>query len=134
MKSIDRTNKWALADAIRHLEDGDIDAFFEYVDDGVEWIVMGSHLLAGTYHGKEAFRTGMFVPINRDLQDGAAVWVRHQLIDGNRAVIELETVPTDFTESRVSHCYCWVMELNEGLITHVRAYVDAALIQEMMPA
>lgn len=128
-----RITEWVVADAFRCLESGDVEGFFEYVDEGVQWTVMGSHLLSGTYDGKTSFRSGPFVPITRDLRDGAAVRVRHQLIDGDRAVVELETIPTDYVAKAMPHSYCWVLELTDGLITRVRAYVDAALIQAMMP-
>ena len=133
MNELDRTNRRAVTDAFGHLEMGDLDAFFAYVHPRVEWIVMGSHLLAGTYHGRTTFREGPYVPINRDLENGASVRVRHQMVERDRAVVELETVPADYTVNTESHSYCWVLELDEGLITKVRAYVDAALIQEMMP-
>ena len=128
-----RITEWVVEDAFRCLENGDVDGFFEYVADDVQWTVMGSHLLSGTYDGKTSFRSGPFVPINRDLRDRAEVRVRHQLIDGDRAVVELETIPTDYAAKSITHCYCWVLELNDGLITEVRAYVDAGLIQAMMP-
>jgi pimeloyl-ACP methyl ester carboxylesterase len=42
------------------LENGDGGAFFERVADDVDWIVMGTHPLAGHYRSKKAFREGTF--------------------------------------------------------------------------
>ncbi len=126
------TTDWAIADAFRCLENGDLDGFFEHFDDDVEWTVMGSHPLAGTYRGKEALRGGPFLPLNRDIEEGAEVRVRHQLICGRRAVIEAETVPSDYLRKTAPYRYCWVLELEEGRIVRGRAYVDAALILKML--
>ena len=38
-----------------NLEDGKSSAFFEHVADDVNWTVMGTHPLAGTYHTKADF-------------------------------------------------------------------------------
>ena len=37
------------------LEAGDGADFFKHVADDVDWIVMGTHPLAGHYHSKQAF-------------------------------------------------------------------------------
>lgn len=124
-------NEWAITEAFRFMEEGDIESFFAYVDDDVEWTVMGSHSLAGVYHGKASMRNGSFLPLNRDLRDGAAVRIRHQKVCGDHAVVEAETVPTDYATKTAPYSYCWVMEITDGLITRGRAYVDAALILRM---
>jgi len=42
------------------LEEGDGASFFEHVDDKVDWIVEGTHPLAGHYKSKSDFVAGTF--------------------------------------------------------------------------
>ena len=59
------------------LEAGDGADFFKHVADDVDWIVMGTHPLAGHYHSKQAFIEGTFtklgqvLPQGTELQNGA---------------------------------------------------------------
>ena len=123
--------EWVITDAFRCIEEGDLEGFFRHVDDDVEWTIMGSHSLAGTYYGKASLRNGSFVPMNRDLKDGAEVRIRHQFVCGNQAVVEAETIPTDYAIKATPYSYCWVLEVTDGLITRARAYIDASLILKM---
>jgi ketosteroid isomerase-like protein len=43
-----------------NLENGRNEAFFEHVADDVNWTVMGTHPLAGTYHTKADFLAHTF--------------------------------------------------------------------------
>lgn len=62
-------------DAVRslfaHLEAGDGSAFFDHVDDDVNWTVEGHHPLAGRYRGKAEFRAHTFERLGKVLLGGA---------------------------------------------------------------
>ena len=58
-----------------NLESGKSDAFFEHVADDVNWTVMGSHPLAGTYYTKADFLAHLR-PVGQDSQGGRAI-ARH---------------------------------------------------------
>ena len=45
---------------LKGLEEGDGASFFEHVDDKVDWIVEGTHPLAGHYKSKSHFLAGTF--------------------------------------------------------------------------
>jgi uncharacterized protein len=47
------------------LEQGDGAGFFEHVDDKVDWIVEGTHPLAGHYKSKSDFVAGTFAKLAR---------------------------------------------------------------------
>jgi uncharacterized protein len=59
----------------RGLEDGDGAAFFEHVSDDVDWIVEGTHPLAGHYHSKVDFVAGTFAKLDQVLPKGAQLHV-----------------------------------------------------------
>ena len=49
------------------LEQGDGASFFEHVDDKVDWIVEGTHPLAGHYKSKADFVAGTFANLGKVL-------------------------------------------------------------------
>ena len=71
------------------LEQGDGVSFFSHVDDKVDWIVEGTHPLAGHYHSKAAFIEGTFTKLNKVLPKGAQLHVENVLVNGDDAVVEL---------------------------------------------
>jgi uncharacterized protein len=123
------------ADRVREifkgLEDGDGAAFFEHVADDVEWVVMGTHPLAGHYRTKAAFVAGTFAKLNRALPHGARLHVEHLLVKDDQAVVELRSDATARNGLRFDNRYCWVVYFRDGVIVRVRAYLDSALVARL---
>ena len=115
-----------------YLVDGRVERFFEHLDPEVRWTVMGSHVFAGTYHGRDAVRQSSFLPILNDLDGRADVHLHAVHVDGELAVVEFETVPREGSEKPCSMAYCWVAEFQGDRIVEVRAYPDPAMIHYLM--
>src|ERR1700739_969920 len=62
------------------LEQGDGASFFEHVNDKVDWIVEGTHPLAGHYKSKSDFLAGTFAKLAKVLPRGAQLVVEHLLV------------------------------------------------------
>jgi ketosteroid isomerase-like protein len=73
--------------------------------DDVDWIVEGTHPLAGHYHSKAEFLEHTFENMEKVLPRGAELYVEHVLVSGDWAVVEL--------------------------IVEVRAYLDCALVARL---
>lgn len=106
-------------DAVRslfaHSEARDGSAFFDHVDDDVDWTVEGHHPLAGRYRGKAEFRAHTFERLGKVLPGGAQLHVTSVLISG----------------LRFDNKYCWVTHFAEDKIIEVRAYLDSAMVQRL---
>jgi hypothetical protein len=76
------------------LESGDGAAFFAHVADDVDWIVEGTHPLAGHYHSKADFIAGTFAKLDKVLPKGAELHVEHLVVDDDQAVVELHSLAT----------------------------------------
>src|ERR1700745_321652 len=63
----------------KNLESGDGKGFFDHVADDVDWIVEGTHPLAGHYHSKADFIAGTFDKLDKVLPQGAELIVEHVL-------------------------------------------------------
>lgn len=113
------------------LEHGDGDAFFSHVADDVDWMVMGTHPLAGHYPSKVAFRAGTFAKLHKVLPGGAQLEVTHIFVSGDVAVVELLSKAVAQNGMRFDNHYCWVVRFAGETIVEVRAYLDSALVTEL---
>ena len=115
-----------------NLENGRTDVFFDHVAVDVNWTVMGTHPLAGTYHTKADFRAHTFARLNKLLKEGVVLRVINLLVDGDTAAVEMESLSTALNGKPFHNTYCWVARFSNGTIVEVRAYVDSALVQQLI--
>lgn len=115
----------------KSLESGSGADFFEHVDNKVDWIVEGTHPLAGHYRSKADFIAGTFDKLNKVLPQGAQLVVEHVLVKGSDAVVELHSLSTARNGFRFDNRYCWVIHFNDKIIDRVRAYLDSAMVARL---
>jgi uncharacterized protein len=115
-----------------NLENGKSGAFFEHVADDVNWTVMGTHPLAGTYHTKGDFLAHTFARLDKILKEGVVLRVTNILVDGESAAVELESLSTALNGKPFDNTYCWVVHFSDEIIVEVRAYLDSALVQRLI--
>jgi len=115
----------------RGLEEGDGASFFEHVDDDVDWIVEGTHPLAGHYRSKADFVAGTFAKLGKVLPQGAQLIVEHLLVKNDEAVVELHSLATAKNGFRFDNRYCWVVHFDGDTIDQVRAYLDSAMVARL---
>ena len=113
------------------LEQGDGASFFEHVDDKVDWIVEGTHPLAGHYKSKSDFVAGTFSKLAKVLPDGAQLVVEHLIVKDDQAVVELHSLATAKNGLKFDNRYCWVCRFVNRTIVEVRAYLDSALVARL---
>ena len=116
---------------LKGLEQGDGAAFFEHVADKVDWIVEGTHPLAGHYLSKQAFIAGTFAKLAKVLPEGAQLHVEHMIVKDDEAVVELHSLATAKNGMRFDNRYCWVVDFKDGVIVRVRAYLDSAMVARL---
>jgi uncharacterized protein len=104
------------------LEQGDGASFFQNVDDKVDWIVEGTHPLAGHYKSKSDFLVGTFAKLAKVLPHGAQLVVEHLLVKDDQAVVELHSLATAKNGLRFDNRYClggplrwWYHRQSEGI-------------------
>ena len=113
------------------LEQGDGASFFDHVDDNVDWIVEGTHPLAGRYKSKSDFLAGTFAKLSKVLPNGAQLVVEQLLVKDDHAVVELHSLATAKNGLRFDNRYCWVVHFADGAIDRVRAYLDSAMVARL---
>ena len=120
-----------VSEIFKGLREGDGAAFFNHVDDQVDWIVEGTHPLAGHYRSKAAFIEGTFAKLGKVLPKGAQLHVENILISGDDAVVELHSLATAKNGLRFDNRYCWVLHFGGKTINVVRAYLDSAMVSRL---
>jgi uncharacterized protein len=113
------------------LESGDGAAFFGHVAENVDWIVEGTHPLAGHYLSKKAFIQGTFAKLDKVLPQGTQLYMEHLIVKDDQAVVELHSLATAKNGMRFDNRYCWVVYFQDGLIVRVRAYLDSAMVARL---
>jgi ketosteroid isomerase-like protein len=121
----------SVREIFKGLENGDGAAFFEHVADNVDWIVEGTHPLAGHYLSKKAFIEGTFTKLSQVLPNGAQLHMEDLLVKDNEAVVELHSLATAKNGLRFDNRYCWVVYFLDGVIVRVRAYLDSAMVARL---
>ncbi|TPJ83296.1 ketosteroid isomerase [Mesorhizobium sp. B2-5-4] len=120
-----------VSNIFKGLEEGDGASFFSHVDDNVDWIVQGTHPLAGHYHSKAAFIEGTFTKLSKVLPKGAQLHVENLLVNGDAAVVELRSLATAKNGLRFDNRYCWIVYFQNDVIARVRAYLDSAMVARL---
>ena len=118
-------------EVFKGLEHGDGAGFFEHVDDRVDWIVEGTHPLAGHYKSKSDFVAGTFAKLGKVLPNGAQLVVEHLLVKDDQAVVELHSLGTAKNGFRFDNKYCWVVHFDGDTIDRVRAYLDSTMVARL---
>ena len=113
------------------LDQGDGASFVEHVDDKVDWIVEGTHPLAGHYKSKSDCLAGTFAKLGKVLPHGAQLVVEHLLVKDDQAVVELHSLATAKNGLRFDNRYCWVVHFDGDTIDRVRAYLDSAMVARL---
>jgi uncharacterized protein len=101
------------------------------VDDKVDWIVEGTHPLAGHYKSKSDFVAGTFAKLAKVLPNGAQLVVEHLIVKDDQAVVELHSLATAKNGLKFDNRYCWVCRFVNRTIVEVRAYLDSALVARL---
>ena len=115
-----------------NLENGRPEAFFDHVAQDVNWTVMGTHPLASTYHTKDDFLAHTFARLNKLLKERVVLRVANLLVNGDTAAVELESLSTALNGKPFDNGYCWVARFSNGTIVEVRAYLDSALVKQLI--
>lgn len=92
----------------------------------------GPSPLAGTYHNKEDLFLIPSKRLNKILKEGVVLEFKNIFIDGEVAIVEMESLSTALNGKLFNNTYCWITRFENGIIVEVRAYVDSAIVQKVM--
>jgi len=120
-----------VSEIFKNLESGDGKGFFDHVLDDVDWIVEGTHPLAGHYHSKADFLSHTFEKLAKVLPEGTQLRTEHVLVSGDWAVVELHSLATAKNGMRFDNRYCMVLAFDGETIVRGRSYLDSAPVARL---
>lgn len=106
--------------------------FFDHVSDAVSWDVLGTHPLAGHYSTKAAFQNATFERLGKLFDGPLRLYTRNVLFDGEWAAVELYAKATAKSGVPFHNEYCWICRFEGAVIVQVRAYLDSALVAQVI--
>ena len=121
------------ATALFHnLETGNREAFFAGMADDVRVTIMGKHILAATYNGKQDFLTRAHGRINkiRNSSVPLKITVRNVMVSDDHAIVEMHSISTALNGKPIENNYVWICHFAGGKIAEVRAYTDTASMEK----
>jgi ketosteroid isomerase-like protein len=106
--------------------------FFDRVADDVHWTVMGTHPRAGTYTSKQNFLRRTFERLDPLMRDQVRLEVAHLYLANDVAIAELRASSRAIDGEAFDNTYCWVCHFDGEQIVEVRAYLDSALVADLI--
>ena len=97
---------------------------FQLLADDAVWVVAGSSPYSGTYRTREAFMEDAVKPITDKLATPIVPTVRQIVAQGPHVVVHWDGQATAKDGSRYENSYSWHMQLENGRITRVTAFLD----------
>lgn len=105
---------------------------FQLLADDAVWVVAGSSPYSGTYRTREAFMEEAVKPITDKLATPIVPTVRQIVAQGPHVVVHWDGQATAKDGSRYENSYSWHMQLENGRITRVTAFLDTWRLVQLM--
>ena len=105
---------------------------FQLLADDAVWVVAGNSPVSGTYRTREAFMEDAVKPITDKLATPIVPTVRQIVAQGQHVVALWDGQATAKDGSRYENSYSWHMQVENGRITRVTAFLDTWRLVELM--
>ena len=120
-----------VAKVFKLLENGDMAGYLEnYVAPNVKWTITGTNVFKGTYTTRQEFIDKVITRLNASLTGGIKMRIHHIYVDGDTAIVEMESIATAKKGHPYNNQYVWIQAFQEGKIVTARVYYDDALVNK----
>ena len=107
-------------------------SFFDLLAENVQWTITGSTPLSKTYTNKKQFMDEVILPLNKRLSKKIIPKVTGLYADGDM-VIAIWSGKATATDGRpYNGTYCWNMQVKNGKIVKVIAFLDGIEFADIM--
>lgn len=106
--------------------------FFDLLADDMNWTITGSTSLSKTYTNKKQFLDEVIDPLNRRLSKRIIPHITAVYADGDVVIALWDGVATANDGKPYNATYCWNMEMKNGKIINVVAFLDGIEFQDII--
>ncbi len=96
--------------------------------DDIEWTIIGTTGLSGTYRGKEEVIEGMITPLGARLDGHVKFDFEGFIAEGDEVVMRARGTGRSVTGEPYNNTYCIVSKIVDGKVREMTDYVDTELI------
>jgi ketosteroid isomerase-like protein len=123
-----QANRQLLETVYTELSKGNPKPFVDSLADDIEWTIIGSTPLSGTYRGKRDVLQGLFGRLRARLADGPTFEFERFIAADDHVVMQAQGYATSVTGAPYNNSYCVVARIVEGKLCEMIDYVDTELI------
>jgi hypothetical protein len=108
------------------------EVFLSALSDDIVWTATGTSPVSGTYHGLEEYTDGVYRPLDERLESWPRPTVERIVAEGEWGVVEFSSTGgrgkngVDYNMR-----YCWVIHVENSLVTEVTGYYDTANVDAL---
>ena len=106
--------------------------FFDLLAEDAEWTVAGGSPVSGTYRNRDTFMKEAVLPINARFKGPLDPDVKSIVAQGDNVVVLWDGVTDGIDGQRYENSYAWHMQMKDGQITQVIAFLDTWRLVELM--
>ena len=125
-------NKKIVEDAVAEWRTGNPEAFYEILDENVNWTVIGSTAVSGTYTSRQAFIDGAVRKIGKRIDGMVVPEIVDILTEGDKLVFRWDGIGKMADGTPYHNRYSWAMTFKDGKVVEGTAYLDTALVDTLM--
>ena len=127
-----KTPRELIQDAFAAWEGGDSTAVTRLMADDVEWTIIGSTEISGTYRSRRDFLDVVNGKLLPRLTSPLQPTLHNLLADGDTVAAQFSSRATTTGDVDYLQTYCWVMTIEDERIRRGTAYLDTALIDRLL--
>jgi uncharacterized protein len=120
--------KQLLERVYRELSAGNTQPLLDSLADDVQWTIIGSTELSGTYHGKREVTDNLLARVRARLATPITFTVERFIADGEYVAMQARGQATAVTGLPYNNTYCIVARIVNGQIREMTDYIDTELV------
>ena len=120
--------KQLLEHVYRELSAGNTQPLLDSLADDVQWTIIGSTELSGTYHGKREVTDNLLARLRARLATPITFTFERFIADGEYVAMQARGQATAVTGLPYNNTYCIVARIVNGQIREMTDYIDTELV------
>lgn len=125
-------NRKIVEDAVAKWQSGNPEAFYQILDENVNWTVIGTTEVSGTYTSRQDFIDGAVKKIGKRIDGQVTPEIVDIVTEGDRLVFRWDGSGKMADGTPYRNRYSWAMTFKDGKVVEGTAYLDTALVDRLM--
>ena len=125
-------NRKIVEDAVAKWQLGNPEAFYQILDENVNWTVIGTTEVSGTYTSRQDFIDDAVRKIGKRIDGQVTPKIVDIITEGDRLVFRWDGSGKMADGTPYNNRYSWAMTFKDGKVVEGTAYLDTALVDRLM--